>query len=139
MTGRPDPLASAPPRAEQHLAEVWGDVVDLRHLAAAVAVGAVVSVGLYFAAGRLFAAIVGSAEVARSYAMLVGLLGCVAGGAISARLFSPKRVMTELVTERPDAAADASSRDGFVGDLPDEVRDEMRALGLHDTAGTETL
>ena len=81
---------------EGRLAEVWGYVVDLRHLAGAMLIGAGVSLGLYLIAGRLFAATVGSVEVGRSYAMLVGLLACVAAGAIAARLFPPKRVMTEF-------------------------------------------
>ena len=119
------------PDEEGRLAEVWGDVVDLRHLAGAVSIGAGVSLGLYFVAGRLFAATVDSVEVGRSYAMLVGLLACVAGGAIAARLFPPKRVMTEFggrLEGSPIGDAEGASSTG----LPPETVDEMRALGLHD-------
>lgn len=129
----PDPSpARTLPAGDGRLAEVWGDVVDLRHLAAAVAVGAIVSLGCYAVATRVFAALVGPTDVARSYAMLVGLLGCVAGGAISGRLFPPKRVMTEFA--RTPASPSASERPGAVTDLPVEVAEEMRALGLRDVA-----
>ena len=121
--------------ADDHLAEVWGDVVDLRHLAAAVAVGAVVSLGCYAAAGRVFSAFLGSTEVGRSYAMLVGLLGCVAGGAISARLFPPKRVMTEF--SRAPTLSSAAQHPGAATDVPAEVADELRALGLDDAFGDD--
>ena len=119
------------PDREGQLAEVWGDVVDLRHLAGAMVIGAGVSLGLYFIASHLFAATVGSVEVGRSYAMLVGLLACVAGGAISARLFPPKRVMTEFggrLGTSPIEDGEGASSTG----LPPETVDEMRALGLHD-------
>ena len=119
------------PDVEGRLAEVWGDVVDLRHLAGAVLIGAGVSLGFYLVADRLFATAVDSVEVGRSYAMLVGLLACVAGGAISARLFPPKRVMTEFggrLGSSPTGDIEGASSTG----LPSETVDEMRALGLHD-------
>ena len=121
------------PDGEGHLAEVWGDVVDLRHLAGAVSIGAGVSLGFYVVAGRLFAATVDSAEVGRSYAMLVGLLACVAGGAIAARLFPPKRVMTEFGGRLgTPPIGDVEGASSTV--LPPQTVDEMRALGLHDAS-----
>ncbi len=134
-------LKTSPTRScacpKERLAEVWGDVVDLRHLAAAVAIGAIVSLGCYAAAGRVFAAFLGSAEIGRSYAMLVGLLGCVAGGAISARLFPPKRVMTEFA--RAPSSRSTTEHTGGATGVPAEVADEMRALGLHDAFGDDAL
>ena len=118
---------------EGRLAEVWGDVVDLRHLAGAMLIGAGVSLGLYLIAGRLFAATVVSVEVGRSYAMLVGLLACVAGGAIAARLFPPKRVMTEFGGRLGSFQVEDVEGAPSSG-LPSETVDEMRALGLHDAA-----
>lgn len=131
MTVHQDAEPGSGPDSQVHFAEVWGDVVDLRHLGGAVAIGAGVSLTLYLAAGRLFAATVASVEVGRSYAMLVGLLACVGGGAIAARLFPPKRVMTEFVGQLegvPTGSVEGSSASG----LPPETVDEMRALGLRD-------
>lgn len=139
MTAR-DPSAphERSPTGEQ-LAEVWGDVVDLRHLGGAVVIGAVVSLGVYVVAGRLFTALVASAEVGRSYAMLVGLLGCVAAGALSARLFPPKRVMTEFGGELADRSTFDDPGDGAGTALPAEVLDEMRALGLRHASTRDAL
>ncbi len=110
------------------LAEVWGDVVDLRHLSAAIAIGAAVSLGLYSAFGWLLAGRVATPEIGRSYAMLAGLMGCVIGGVICARAFPPKRTMTENSAGSRGGADGASPRDDLT--LPLEVAEEMRALGL---------
>lgn len=126
------PRETAPPAQEIHgrLAEVWGDIVDLGDLARAIVIGAVVSLAFYSVAGRLFAPFA-APETARSFAMLAGLVGCVCAGAVCARLFRPKRIMTE---EAGAAAPGSLGPDGADGwddaDLPAGVRAEMRELGL---------
>ena len=133
--GEPSGVPSTPGRDGDHLAEVWGDVVDLRHLAQAIAVGACVSLAAYLLAGRLLSTVVAAQDVARSYAMLAGLLGCVAGGAICAGLFRPKRIVTELGAMPMDLDGDETSLDGSwsaeaQATLPASVLAEMRELGL---------
>ena len=135
----PRPGSDASRRGTERLAEVWGDVVDLRHLAAAVAIGATVSLGLYAASGWLLAGRVATYEVGRSYAMLAGLLGCVIGGAICAGAFPPKRTMTEDsgsvhdgAETLPLAGGDLPER-GVPSTLPPDAANEMRALGLSET------
>jgi len=142
------PAAAAPqvgPRAGAdtgHLAEVWGDVVDLRHLGAAVVIGGVISLGTFLIFTRIFAATVAVPDVARAYAMLVGLLACVASGAICARLFAPKREVIETETDdnwRANVMDQLASETGTIGDiseLPPTVVREMKELGLYDLFAT---
>ncbi|WNG43889.1 hypothetical protein F0U60_07115 [Archangium minus] len=122
-----------------HLAEVWGDTVDLRHLAWSIAIGLVVSLACFLLASHLLADRVGSAALARAYAMLAGLVGCVLSGVICGALFPPKREVVE------DGAADPSWRQevlnelaaqsgglGAVDELPPSVVSEMKALHLYE-------
>ena len=69
------------------LYEVWGDTVDSGHLMASIVIGAVVSLGTFYIAQHLLLGVVESEQMARAYAMLTGILGCLAGGVISATLF----------------------------------------------------
>lgn len=133
--GAPSDVPPAPGRDGERLAEVWGDIVDLRDLAQAIAIGACVSLAAYLLAGRLFSTFVAARDVSQSYAMLAGLLGCVAGGAICARLFRPKRIVTELGAMPMDLDGDETSLDGSwsaeaEAALPASVLAEMRELGL---------
>lgn len=121
-----------------HLAEVWGDVVDLRHLALAVAIGAAVSLGVFFAALAGFHGLGTAAAAGRAYAMLAGLGGCVLAGAICARLLPPKRILVETGGSEEERAAavaalfgDRADGDGAIP-LPVVARAELQALGLLD-------
>ncbi len=122
-----------------HLAEVWGDTVDLRHLAGSIGIGLVVSLGCFLLANRLLADRVDSVALARAYAMLAGLAGCVLSGVICGALFPPKREVVE------DGAADPSWRQqvlnelaaqsgglGSVAELPPAVVSEMKALHIYE-------
>uniref|UniRef100_UPI0025B98222 hypothetical protein n=1 Tax=Aquabacterium sp. TaxID=1872578 RepID=UPI0025B98222 len=80
---------------KQQLYEVWGDTVDSRHLGYSILIGAVVSLGAFFIAQHFLLSWVASAQMARAYAMLVGILGCLGAGMISASLFKPKRIVVE--------------------------------------------
>lgn len=103
------PQADPPSTPDYDLVEVWNDVVDTRHLLKAVLLGAAISVSTFLVAQRLLAGMVDSAAVVRAYAMLAGVVGCVASGAIAALLFPPKRVVTE--TSGDDAWRDQIMRD----------------------------
>lgn len=120
------------------LYEVWGDTVDRRHLAMAMAIGATVSLATFFVAQTLLLSLVESAQMARAYAMLVGILGCLAGGIISAWLFKPKRDVVEGAADpafRQQVLADLQAEHGTLGrldELPAEVIAELRELALYD-------
>ena len=123
---------------QQHLYEVWGDTVEGRDLALSIIIGAVVSLSAYGAAQLLIGGLVESAQMARAYSMLVGILGCLAGGAISAAFFKPKRNVVEHVAEpgfREQVVADLLKEYGTLGrleDLSPEVVQELRELELYE-------
>jgi hypothetical protein len=121
-----------------HLVEVWGDTVDIRHLAWSVALGIGISLGAFFSANYFLALYVHDAAMTRAYAMLVGLAGCLIAGAVCAKLFKPKRVVVDQAsdTARREEVLDQLAAEagglGFVADLPLPVVIEMKELGLHD-------
>jgi hypothetical protein len=120
------------------LYEVWGDTVDARHLVYAIAIGAVVSLSAFFVAQHFLLMWVESAQMARAYAMLVGILGCLAGGAISATLFKPKRHVVEHQADpawRAQVLVELENEFGDLGrlaDLPPETVAELREMDLYE-------
>lgn len=120
-----------------NLLEIWGDTVDSRHTIGAIALGVGIATPLYLAADYFFSRS-GDDSLSGSYALLVGLAGCLIAGFVGARLFAPKRVVTEQQSshEGRAAAMDAIEAEyGPLGDpdeLPRPVLDEIRALGLYE-------
>lgn len=120
------------------LFEVWGDTVDGRHLIYSIGIGAIVSLGAFFLAQYLFVGWVASLQMARAYAMLVGILGCLAGGALSAALFKPKRNVIEHLADpawRSKILIDLQNEYGPLGsltDLPSATIAELREMDLYD-------
>ncbi len=120
------------------LAEVWGDTVDLGHLGKAVVIGGAVSLAFFFLANSILAAVVSKPEIARAYAMLAGLGGCLVGGAICARLFAPKREVIEHSTDsfwQQEVLAQLVAESGTLGsvsDLPTATVRELKELDLYD-------
>lgn len=127
-------------RSQWQLAEVWSDTVDLRHLAWSIAIGIVVSVAAFVAAGRWLRGVASSAELAHAYAMLAGLAGSVIAGVVCARLFPPKREVVEDTSLadpawRAEVLAELANEPGGLGtlaDLPPAALQELRELGLHE-------
>lgn len=126
--------------SEGQLAEVWGDVVSRRHLARAIVIGGVVSL-VFFGIGLLvLAPLAETPQVGRALAMLLGILGCLTGGAICARLYAPKRVLTEELgagtAEWQQQVLDQIEAEGGtigkLSDLPPGVIAEMRETGLYE-------
>lgn len=126
--------------AQWRLAEVWGDTVDLRHLAWAIVIGIGISVIGFSMASRLLTSIVESKQLAHAYAMLAGLAGCVIAGVICARAFPPKRVVTEQDTSadpewRREVLEELAQQPGGLGsisDLPPAVVQELKELKLYE-------
>jgi len=118
------------------LYEVWGDTVNSRHLIYSIGIGAVVSLSAFFLAQQIFLSLVASAQMARAYAMLVGILGCLGGGAISAMLFKPKRHVVEHQADpawRAEVLLELEKEFGDLGkiaDLPPAVVAELREMDL---------
>ena len=126
--------------ADWRLAEVWGDTVDLRHLAWAIAIGTGISVLGFYLASPWLATVVESRQLAHAYAMLAGLAGCVIAGVICARAFAPKREVTELDTSndpewRREVLEELARQPGGLGtvqDLPPAVVQELKELKLYE-------
>ncbi|OPB00907.1 hypothetical protein BFW87_00390 [Pseudomonas fluorescens] len=120
------------------LYEVWGDTVDGRHLIYAITIGAVVSLGAFFLAQFLFTAWVSNVQMAHAYAMLVGIVGCLAGGAISAKLFKPKRHVIEHQADpawRSQVLIELQNEFGDLGNmstLPPATIAELKEMDLYD-------
>ncbi len=124
------------------LAEVWGDTVDLQHLAWSIAIGIGIGISVtgFFLASRWLATVVASQQLAHAYAMLAGLAGCVAAGVICARAFPPKREVTEQDTStdpawRREVLEELAAQPGGLGsvaDLPPVVVQELKELKLYD-------
>lgn len=116
--------------------EVWGDTVDLRHLAWSVALGIAISLAAFEAGQRVLTLIVHDPAIVRAYAMLVGLAGCLIAGALCARLFKPKRIVVEHTTDdaaRMNVLVQLAAEAGGMGrlaDTPVSVKAEMEELGL---------
>lgn len=127
-------------KASYQLAEVWGDTVDLKHLSWSIAIGIGISVIGFFAASRWLKSVVESPQLAHAYAMLAGLAGCVIAGVLCARLFPPKRVVTEEDMSRdPEWRAEVlrelAQQPGGLGaiaDLPPAVVQELKELKLYE-------
>ncbi|WBO21336.1 hypothetical protein [Sphingomonas abietis] len=122
--------------SSDHLAEVWGDIVDTRHLRASIAIGATISLLAYFGAIHLFSILGSDASVSKTYAMLVGLGGCLLSCAVCARLFPPKRILIESghdeQARKEAVAAIMKSAEDRNESLPPAVVEELKALGLYD-------
>ena len=88
-------MSSDNPPAGQALVEVWGDTADTRHLAWAIVIGIGISLTGFLIANRILVSHVSSPELARAYAMLAGLGGCLLSGVICAFIFQPKRQVVE--------------------------------------------
>ncbi|MFZ5526535.1 MAG: hypothetical protein ACOZE7_07760 [Pseudomonadota bacterium] len=118
------------------LLEVWGDTVDQRHLAYATLIGVSISLTGFLVAEVILGKLVSNPDLARSYAMLAGLVCCLASGLICAIAFAPKRHVVEerLADEHTRlqliAQLDQGQGLGAINDLPADARRELEAIQL---------
>jgi hypothetical protein len=121
------------------LAEVWGDVVSRPQLGKAILVSAVSSVTTYGVALVALAPLASTPSVGKAMALLAGIVGSVIGGAVCSVAFLPKRIVVDgdsLAAAWQFTVLEQLEQDeGNLGDLhqlPPEVLQEMRAVGLYD-------
>ncbi|MGO1917180.1 MAG: hypothetical protein ACTH49_07845 [Brevibacterium aurantiacum] len=80
----------------------------------------------------------GDPELGHSYALLIGIVGCIIGAVIAGILFKPKRVITQSEADtrnRQEVIDEVVEEYGDLGDprdLKPGVQEEIRALGLFD-------
>ncbi|WP_193072528.1 hypothetical protein [Brevibacterium sp. FME37] len=119
------------------LLEVWNDTVDSKHLVGSIAIGIGVAVPAFLLSDHLFTS-TGDAELGHSYALLIGIVGCIVGAVIAGSLFKPKRVITQAEADtrnRQEVIDEVVEEYGDLGDprdLKPAVQEEIRALGLFD-------
>ncbi|MBB4321258.1 cell division protein FtsW (lipid II flippase) [Agrobacterium tumefaciens] len=128
--------ATAP---QGQLAEIWGDVVSRPQLGKAMMIGAVMSVVVYFAGLQMTTPLAATPAVGKALAMLAGIIGSVASGAVCARIFPPKRVVTEHIADasawQVEVLEQLEQEGGPIGrlsDLPPVAAEEMRQIGLYE-------
>ncbi len=129
--------------AQGQLAEIWGDVVSRPQLGKAMTIGAIISVAVYFIALHTIAPLAATPAVGKALAMLAGIIGSVASGAMCARIFPPKRVVSEHVAGasawQSEVLEQLEQEGGAIGetrDLPPAVVEEMRQVGLYEVFQT---
>lgn len=87
-------------KGKPELTEVWGDTVVIKELFMAVIIGIVLTMGFYILGTKIF---VGNPNIetslAKGYSLLVGITGCILSGAVSAKLFKPKRNIEEKLEQ----------------------------------------
>ena len=116
---------------------MWNDTVDSRHLTGGIAISVGIAVTAFLVADHLFAA-ADQTELGHSYALLIGILGCILGAVITGLLFKPKRVITTSTADtrsRQEIIDEIVEEYGDLGDpreLPEAVQNEVRTLGLFD-------
>ncbi|WP_141719998.1 hypothetical protein [Rhizobium sp. YK2] len=125
--------------SQGQLAEIWGDVVSRPQLGKAMMIGAVMSVAVYSAGLYIVAPLAATPAVGKALAMLAGIIGSVTSGAVCARIFPPKRVVSEHVADasawQVEVIEQLEQDGGPIGrlsDLPPVVAEEMRQVGLYD-------
>ncbi|MGX6447817.1 hypothetical protein ACVU7I_07090 [Patulibacter sp. S7RM1-6] len=130
------PVPAGTGRDDERLVEVWGDVVDERQVVWAVLLGCVLAVPSFYGALEIFSGAMDNQDLARTYAMLVGLAACLVAAAIAARRFPPKRTVVEGDLDPADqreALRELAAEPGGLGriaDLSPAERRELEDLGL---------
>ncbi|GAA4261229.1 MULTISPECIES: hypothetical protein [Dietzia] len=124
---------------EPELVSVWNETVRTRNLGYSLLISVPATLIGLLVAENLLSRVMEDAEIAKTYSLLIGLAIVVITAVINARLFPPQRIVT---TEEPgesttfeETLRELAEEPGGLGDtsaVPEEVRQEMRELGLYD-------
>ncbi|WP_312561652.1 hypothetical protein [Anaerospora sp.] len=122
-------------------ADVWGDTVDLKHLAIAMGIGIIISLSFYIL-GLNYLQVNFSklaANLMTAYALLIGIAGCLLSAIISAKLFKPKRKLNEEEFSEADRLAvleelkiDIDKEAEELQSVGPKVIQEMKDLQIYD-------
>ena len=118
-------------------AEVWGDTLVLKELFFSAILGIALTMAGYLLGVRYFAGIQGlSKSLITGYALMTGLIGCVAAGTIASKLYKPKRTVEDMIVQE-DIAAVLKAGDMTLEEetlamtnLDSQVLSEMQELNL---------
>ncbi|WP_312517190.1 hypothetical protein [Anaerospora sp.] len=122
-------------------ADVWGDTVDLKHLAIAMGIGIIISLSFYILGLNYLQANFSklAANLMTAYALLIGIAGCLLSAIISAKLFKPKRKLNEEEFSEADRLAaleelkiDIDKEAEELQSVGPKVIQEMKDLQIYD-------
>ena len=86
-------------------AEVWGDTLVLKELFFSAILGIALTMAGFLLGVRYFAGIQGlSKSLITGYALMTGIIGCVAAGTIASKLYKPKRTVEDMIVQEDIAA-----------------------------------
>jgi hypothetical protein len=79
------------------LADIWGDTVKLKHLGGAMVIGVVLGFAFYWSGLQVVKAQYPNIQpgLLQAVGLLVGIVGCLLAAVISAKLYPPKRTLSE--------------------------------------------
>ncbi len=122
-------------------ADIWGDTVDLKHLAIAIIIGIAISLTAFLIGFNIIKQMRPDMVLPLQKAMglIVGIFGCIVSAIICAKLFPPKRTFSEqeftaedrerMITELnidPEEELEA------INAMSDSTKEEMQELEIYD-------
>lgn len=128
-------------------ADVWGDTVNLRHLAMGMILGIVVSLTCYIIGLKVLQANYPTLakNLMTAYALLVGIGGCLLSAVVTANLFKPKRTLNEEEFSEEDRASvldelqvDRAREAEELKMVSPAIAEEMKELQLYDLFAGKT-
>lgn len=122
----------------QTYTEVWGDTVSLKELALSAALGVALTMGFYVAGRSVFLGMPSiDPGLAKGYSLLVGIVGCLLAGVLSAKFFRPKRIIRQqadiedIQTILESAGTTLEAEAKALSEVDPKVIQEMEELELY--------
>ena len=118
-------MNTEPEKKEKVLTEVWGDTVNIKELAISIILGVIFTMCFYLIGRKIFMSM-GTIEenLAKGYALFVGIAGCFIAAVISAKSFRPKRLVAEL-----DSTTDIAEVLEYAHMTPEEEGEALTKVG----------
>lgn len=118
-------MNTEPEKKQKELTEVWGDTVNIKELAISIILGVIFTMCFYLIGRKIFMGM-GTIEenLAKGYALFVGIAGCFIAAVISAKSFRPKRIVAEL-----DSTTDIEEVLEYAHMTPEEEGEALTKVG----------
>ncbi|MCI6536692.1 hypothetical protein [uncultured Eubacterium sp.] len=118
-------MNTEPEKKQKVLTEVWGDTVNIKELAISIILGVIFTMVFYLIGRKIFMSM-GTIEenLAKGYALFVGIAGCFIAAVISAKAFRPKRIVGEL-----DSTTDVAEVLEYAHMTPEEEGEALTKVG----------
>ena len=86
-------MNTEPEKKQKVLTEVWGDTVNIKELAISIILGVIFTMVFYLIGRKIFMSM-GTIEenLAKGYALFIGIAGCFIAAVISAKSFRPLKM-----------------------------------------------